>query len=584
VIRRFFRFEDGKLMSKKERGVYHFIRLGSVRYGLAASRFRRAVECHGIMTGNRIPKGLELGGTTWILLVGLVLCAAYFASELYFLDGEIGLPLDDSWIHLQFARNLAGGDGLSYNPGEKSTGSTAPLWTAFIALFFYLPGSPVFWVKFLGVALYLAGIQASMVLARELGLRRASIYLVGVLNAATSWLVWSALSGMEVPLFVLLSSWGVVFHIRERRSESELSFSLPLLGLSILARPEGVMLLGLALIDRLVLFRRNEEGDLVGKRNAVRPILLGLVGAGMLVLPTALFNLAISGSVLPTTYAAKAGGGSDWLPNLQRLFEMLSIFLRCQPYMVFAAFAGAVVLIRRLGTRRDSGLLSALWLFGLPLAYSTLSDSQGYVVVGNFGRYLFPLFPFLIVLGVLGLEQAGIALGGRVVVGKLGVPLRAVLVALILWPTATAVYAGLRLYLQTVANVQDSDVRMARWLEGRLAPEAVLAVNDVGALKYFLPNRIVDLAGIINPEVRDYLDETRLGGEDWHWGLLRFLGETRPDYLVVFPGWYPRLSQLEPRIRPQYVLEIPANITMGGNELVVYSTPWTRFALKLDSE
>ena len=38
-------------------------------------------------------------------------------------------PLDDSWIHLQFARNLAEGRGFSYNPGVPVSGSTAPLWT-----------------------------------------------------------------------------------------------------------------------------------------------------------------------------------------------------------------------------------------------------------------------------------------------------------------------------------------------------------------------------------------------------------------------------------------------------------------------
>src|SRR4026207_1010669 len=46
--------------------------------------------------------------------------------------GPVGLatfPLDDSWIHLQFARNLAEGRGFAYNPGVPVSGSTAPLST-----------------------------------------------------------------------------------------------------------------------------------------------------------------------------------------------------------------------------------------------------------------------------------------------------------------------------------------------------------------------------------------------------------------------------------------------------------------------
>ena len=72
--------------------------------------------------------------------------------------GGGGFPLDDSWIHLAFARNLAAGHGLSLNPGELVTGSTAPLWTALLSLVLLLPGSPVLWVKLFGVALHLVGV------------------------------------------------------------------------------------------------------------------------------------------------------------------------------------------------------------------------------------------------------------------------------------------------------------------------------------------------------------------------------------------------------------------------------------------
>ena len=49
-------------------------------------------------------------------------------------------PLDDSWIHLHFARNLAEGAGFAYNPGVPVAGSTAPLWTLLLAGAFALAG------------------------------------------------------------------------------------------------------------------------------------------------------------------------------------------------------------------------------------------------------------------------------------------------------------------------------------------------------------------------------------------------------------------------------------------------------------
>ena len=35
-----------------------------------------------------------------LLVVAALLCAALFVGELYLFSGELGFPLDDSWIHL----------------------------------------------------------------------------------------------------------------------------------------------------------------------------------------------------------------------------------------------------------------------------------------------------------------------------------------------------------------------------------------------------------------------------------------------------------------------------------------------------
>src|SRR5438552_1372784 len=47
--------------------------------------------------------------------------------------GRIGFPMDDPYIHLQFARNLAHGAGFSFNPHEPVPGSTSPLWVLVLA-------------------------------------------------------------------------------------------------------------------------------------------------------------------------------------------------------------------------------------------------------------------------------------------------------------------------------------------------------------------------------------------------------------------------------------------------------------------
>jgi arabinofuranosyltransferase len=495
----------------------------------------------------------------WLVPAAVAACLAYLGAEL-FLVGGLGFPLDDSWIHLQFARNLAAGWGLSYNPGELVTGSTAPLWTALLALLIPLPGSVLAWTKLLGIAFHAASVSAAWRLARELGLGRGLAGMAAFLMLTTSWLVWSALSGMEIPLFVFLSLWGLLLHIRERRSPEAPPLSIAVLAVASLARPEGLLLLVLALFDRLLVFDR-EEDELVWRRPSLRPILIGIVFAALALIGPLLAYRWAGGSFLPTTFGAKGAGLRQMLPNLAYVHTVIGVFFRSQPFLALLTGAGIVALISRLGTREDRGLLPALWVVGLPLAYSLLAPGPT-KLMGNFGRYYFPLLPVVIVLGMLGLEPAARALKRR--------PLGALLAGLILATALWGFTQGAMRYARNVANVEDSDVKIARWLAGRVPPQAVLAVNDIGAIKFLLPNPVLDLAAIANPEIRDEVSRIMAEtGLPWAEAMAEAIVRRRPDYVVVFPKWLPALDS-DPRFQAIHRLEIPDNITMGDNEIVVY--------------
>jgi hypothetical protein len=63
---------------------------------------------------------------------------------------------------------------------------------------------------------------------------------------------------------------------------------------------------------------------------------------------------------------------------------------------------------------------------------------------------------------------------------------------------------------------------------------ALLAVHDIGALGYFVPNPIIDMAGLITPDVLSFIrDENRLAD---------YLNMHSADYLIVFVKDYPILS------------------------------------------
>lgn len=549
---------------------------------------------------------------SWLALA-LVPPLGYLGAELYLLGGRLGFPLDDSFIHLQFARNLAAGEGLSYNAGELVTGSTAPLWTALLSLAFLLPGEPMAWAKALAIACHLAAVAATWRLARCLALPTGLALLAAGLTASTNWLVWSALAAMEVPLFCALSLLAMARHVEERRTAGLLPLALPLLGLATLLRPEGILLLLLAMVDRLLVFRRHQ-----GALRLLPPpwgeLLRGSLLTAIALLPVLLVYRALGDSALPTTFSTKGAGSHPGLPQGRYLFEVLGVLLRVQPVVTLLAPAGALVLLARAGagwsstpgpdadqdraravegeaassrttdsappppvTSPDAGLLPALWLFALPLAYGVLSGS-GRGIFGNFGRYFFPLFPVAAVLAMVPLHALLAGLPRRLAVGRFsfGWPLWVALVLLL--PTLLTLAGGVGVYAQNVRNIEDGDVRMAHLLAEVLPAEATLAVDDIGAMKYLLGNRIVDLAGIATPQVHAYGKRALVTTGSLCPGVLAFVRDVRPDYLAIFPAWHPCF---EPREFPPLLrLEVEDNITLGDDEIVLHSTPWTRYPLR----
>lgn len=498
-----------------------------------------------------------------------------FAAIDGYLAGRPAFPLDDAWIHLQFATRLAAGDGLAYNGERWVTGSTAPLWSALLSVGGLLPGGLILlWSELLGALAFAGAVLGASRLSSELMPGR-STRLAGAtafLVATTPWLLWSAAAGMEITTFTCLALWGMAWHVRELRAEetagagSALPRSAPLLAAAALARPEGALLLALALAERWwrTLSRRSGRPRLHSATAATALSLLVLT-------PTLLFYRIAGGSFLPTTFWAKAGGPLDPWPDTRYLRLVLDFFAQSQPVLTLLAAAGALLLLARQRGRLDRGVLPAVWLPAQALAYSLMTRPGTPPPMGNFGRYWFPLLPILVIMGLVALTPLARGLRGvRLWAATLLLVFAVQLPGLVAMPVA---------YAHHVSDVEASDVAAAQWLSSRVDPRALLAVQDVGALAYFLPNPTLDLAGLTSPEIRPVLFG-RPGEEpgDWPRRLYEHLQNAEVDYLVVFEGTYPQIVRSS-GFRQVHSLRNPDNRTMAGNVLLIVATPWCRYPL-----
>lgn len=455
------------------------------------------------------------------LVIGLAaLIAVLFYLSMSALIYRVGFPLDDTWIHLTYARNFAEHGEWAFRLGEQSAGSTAPLWTFLLSLGYPLKLAPYLWTFFLGwVVLTVLGISAESAARRVVVNYNSPIPWAGMFFVFAWHLTWSAVSGMETLLhgliiFVVLS--GLI-----AGSRRYLALGL-LAGLSVWVRPDGLTLVGPLAVTALL-----SEKTWSSRGTAILKIVIGF---GALFLPYLLFNLALSGSPMPNTfYAKQAEYEVFWLskPVLDRVNEYLAPLI-ASPFLVL--LPGAVFwLIRTIRSRNWGALAGAIWFVGyLAIYFMRLPAYQH-------GRYIIPALPILYLWGMIGFLE-------YVTSARAKAPIKR------LWQISLGVVSLLFAFLAARQNAYDvywiesEMVEAAKWVQANLPPDAVLAVHDIGALGYFVPNPIVDLAGLITPEVVPFIrDESRLAV---------FLVDTSADYLIVFRSDYPNLTD---PLSPVYV-------------------------------
>ncbi len=127
-------------------------------------------------------------------------------------NGASGFPLDDAWIHLQFARNLHDYGSFSYFQDRMVTsGSTSPLYTLLLAAGFFLTSDEMILSYALGILSHAALVVLVFLLMRlpsagkpvRTGVPVFPL-IAAALTALEARLIYASVSGMETSLFTAL--------------------------------------------------------------------------------------------------------------------------------------------------------------------------------------------------------------------------------------------------------------------------------------------------------------------------------------------------------------------------------------------
>jgi hypothetical protein len=430
---------------------------------------------------------------------------------------RIGYPLDDAWIHQTYARNFAQTGQWTFSPGNTSGGSTGPLWGFLLAFFHVIQLPELAGTAILGwFFLFLAGAYTVKLVFAFEPEPKINRILVGVIVFFEWHLVWSAGSGMETLLFGLMA---LIVVSRIKDSERKVWLTGFFAGISVWIRPGGLTLIAPVLF---VLAFSNIDQKL-------KKIVQALIGFLIPVIPYFLFNYFVIGDFWPNTFFAKQAEYVELTnqPLLKRFWTVVYQLLVGVGVLLLPGFVRKVYLAVK---DRDWYSIGAFcWVIGYISIYAFKLP-----VDYQHGRYVMPVLPIFLGFGIAGCagwlawntDVVWRRIVGRVFWVSVG------LISFAFW------LRGANAFAYDVAVIETEMVSAAKWINENLDEEAIVAAHDIGALGYFGNREIVDMAGLISPDVIPIIRDEK--------ALSAYLSKQEVDFLMTFPNWYQTLNTGRP--------------------------------------
>jgi hypothetical protein len=466
------------------------------------------------------------------LTISLLSVASLFL--LYAAHQHRGLLNDDSYIGLKYARNLADGKGFVYNDGLATLGTTTPLLILTIAgLGSVLPG-----VEFDTIAVFLSifcwiGTLWTFYLFRETwGLEDWQAGILGIVLASS---VWMSALGMEAYLFSFLLVMCLSLFFQGHHWWAGLAA-----GLLFLTRGEGVLVL-------FLLMALGTIRDWINRRSldlrVLKPALLLGLGFAVPFLIWFVYAELTFGTFLPNTLAAKQAQKQThlwrtffqalieiWMPVWGKTFTIAQLPSRTLWWLLIGI--GAISSL----CRRRQWLAFLAWIAMYVTGYSLLG-------VAAYAWYQLPMLFVLQLFLALGIIECIDLLLRWVKPSGVSIGLS----------TAFALVVLLNLVVLAIPRNMShqgdhrgkSYSELCKWFRDNTAAHESVGYIEVGYLGYYTVNPIIDLTGLVLPDIVPHVAKG-----DFAWGFWHYA----PDYYVYTTDfdWALKGIKTDPKFERSY--------------------------------
>ena len=302
-------------------------------------------------------------------------------------SGRYFCLFDDAMVSLRYAWNLAHGDGLVWNPGERVEGITSFLPTLYMSLgaFFLDKSAAALFMQITGVALVLVVALAARRLGRSLDVTRPFGLITAAAVLAYYPLSYWSLMGMETGFLTALAMAALLVAMRLGSDPRGSKLLGLLLGLMFATRPDAAVPAAMVLAFRAAWIVRCHR-----RLEALKPWLMEVAVFAGIVGGLTLFRWVYYGSPVPNTYQLKM---ADW-PLRYRLrngWKFVVPFLETSRYLLLFALCSVVF-------HRDRRRLLLLCFAGTVIACQIWVGGDAW----SYWRMLVPGVVALIILAVDG--------------------------------------------------------------------------------------------------------------------------------------------------------------------------------------